>query len=65
MRGVVVWYEEDRRRGYLQPDHGGRELFIRHVELRDYEVLAPGNGVWFKRKGRNAVEVRKHECRST
>ena len=62
--GVVRWYSEEKGYGFLAPDDGGEDVFVRYsaIEGDGFRTLAEGQRVTFVTgsdgRGPRASEVR-------
>jgi CspA family cold shock protein len=59
-RGTVKWFSEARGYGFITPDEGGPDLFVRFTGIaeRGFETLAEGAKVEFEvREGHEGPEA--------
>ena len=62
--GTVKWFNEQKGFGFIEPDDGGKDLFIHHtnIEGEGFRTLNEGQKVEFVaaegRKGPEATNVR-------
>ena len=63
MEGTVVWFKNELGYGFLQPDSGGKQIFVHHtaIQMDGYKTLKEGQSVTFTvvkgQKGPQAEEV--------
>ena len=64
VEGEVVWFENARGYGFIQPASGGKQIFVHHsaIEMNGYKTLKQGQRVSFVvvkgQKGPQSEEVR-------
>ena len=60
--GKVKWFNEEKGFGFIEPQDGGKDIFVHHTGLQD-RPLNEGDEVEFEigegRKGPCAVDVKK------
>ena len=62
--GTVKWFSDDKGYGFIEPDDGGKDLFVHHTAIAasGFKSLAEGAKVVYEEeqgpKGPNAVNVR-------
>lgn len=60
--GKIKWFDSEKGYGFIQPDEGGRDLFVHHSETEGY-ALNDGDSVEFEvgegPKGPCATQVKK------
>ncbi len=49
-KGTVKWFNADKGFGFIQPDDGGKDLFVHHSEIKmdGYATLNDGQAVEFE-----------------
>jgi CspA family cold shock protein len=63
-QGTVKWFSGAKGFGFIAPSDGGRDLFVHHTEIQDYDQsgLADEQPVEFEvtegQKGPQAISVR-------
>ncbi|KJK24431.1 cold-shock protein [Burkholderiaceae bacterium 16] len=63
--GIVKWFNNEKRFGFITPDGGGADLFAHHTEIQGtgYRSLDEGAKVQFeskqRQKGLQASQIRK------
>ncbi len=64
-KGTVKWFNADKGFGFIQPEDGGKDLFVHHSEIQSGESFATlndGQSVEFDvgegQKGPCAINVR-------
>ena len=66
MKGTVKWFSNQKGYGFITPEGGGKDVFVRHSAIQGdgYKTLDEGQGVEFEvtqgPKGEQASNVRKH-----
>jgi CspA family cold shock protein len=58
--GTVKWFNDAKGYGFIQPDEGGKDLFVHHSEITGsgYKSLAEGAKVSFEaRQGQKGPEA--------
>jgi cold shock protein len=58
--GTVKWFNDAKGYGFIQPDEGGKDLFVHHSEISGtgYKSLAEGAKVSFEaRQGQKGPEA--------
>jgi cold shock protein len=58
--GTVKWFNDQKGYGFIQPDDGGKDLFVHHSEISGsgYKSLAEGAKVTFEaREGQKGPEA--------
>ena len=60
--GKIKWFDSEKGYGFIQPDEGGRDLFVHHSETEGY-ALNDGDSVELEvgegPKGPCATQVKK------
>ena len=48
--GTVQWFDIEKGFGFIAPDHGDKDIFVHHSEIRaeGFRVLAEGQRVEFE-----------------
>lgn len=71
MKGTVKWFDEEKGYGFIQPEDGGRDIFVHRTGVvnlntiygRDKTAVVEGDAVEFETKqsdrGPVAISVRK------
>lgn len=61
-QGTVKWFDSEKGFGFIEPDDGGKDLFVHHSETKGY-TLKEGDPVTFEvgqgKKGPCATGVKK------
>jgi CspA family cold shock protein len=63
--GKVKWFNESKGYGFIEPDEGGRDVFVHHSAIQGdgYKTLSEGQVVEFEiiqgEKGMQAANVSK------
>lgn len=49
MTGTVQWFSSEKGFGFIEPDDGGKDLFVHHSEIKmdGYRSLEEGQAVEF------------------
>jgi len=49
IKGVVVWFKADLGYGFIQPNGGGKQIFVHHsaIDMDGYKTLKEGQRVEF------------------
>ena len=64
IQGVVVWFKADLGYGFIQPNGGGKQIFVHHsaIVADGYRTLKEGQTVTFVvergQKGPQAMDVK-------
>ena len=64
IQGVVVWFKADLGYGFIQPNGGGKQIFVHHsaIVADGYRTLKEGQTVTFTvergQKGPQAMDVK-------
>ena len=64
IQGVVVWFKADLGYGFIQPNGGGKQIFVHHsaIVADGYRTLQEGQTVTFVvergQKGPQAMDVK-------
>jgi CspA family cold shock protein len=62
--GTVKWFNDQKGFGFIQPEGGGKDLFVHHssIKMDGFRSLKEGQAVTFERmedaKGPKAVNVK-------
>lgn len=48
--GTVKWFHASTGYGFIVPDAGAEDLFVKHSSIQGYESVAEGARVWFDRR---------------
>ncbi len=48
-QGEVVWFKNEKGYGFIQPDSGGKQIFVHHtaIQMDGYKSLKEGQRVTF------------------
>ena len=58
--GTVKWFNDAKGYGFIQPEHGGKDLFVHHSQIagEGFKTLAEGAKVEFEaREGQKGPEA--------